>query len=78
MSHMSELSVQQQNEERELTKKDLEVIFDVLNVYDPNDISHVYPEMGTKEFMDDVLIVWEKVLKMLPSCRLSNDKKENN
>jgi hypothetical protein len=59
---------------KELTKKDLEVIFDVLNVYDPNDISHVYPEMGTKEFMDDVLIVWEKVLKI---CR-SNDKKENN
>lgn len=74
MSHMSELSVQQQNEERELNIKDFEVIFDVLNVYDPNDISHVYPEMGTKEFMDDVLIVWEKVLKI---CR-SNDKKENN
>ena len=51
---------------KELTKKDLEVIFDVLNVYDPNDIKQVYPEMGTKEFMDDVLIVWEKVLKI---CR---------
>jgi hypothetical protein len=59
---------------KELTKKDLEVIFDVLNVYDPNDISHVYPEMGTKEFIDDVLIVWEKVLKI---CR-SSDKRENN
>ena len=50
---------------KELTKKDLEVIFDVLNVYDPNDIKQVYPEMRTKEFMDDVLIVWEKVLKIL-------------
>lgn len=56
---------------KELTKKDLEVIFDVLNVYDPNDISHVYPEMGEKEFMDDVLIVWDKVLKILKE-------KENN
>ena len=56
---------------KELTKKDLEVIFEVLNVYDPNDISHVYPEMGEKEFMDDVLIVWDKVLKILKE-------KENN
>ena len=65
---MSEKSIEEQNKLRddELTKEDFKVIFDVLNVYDPNDISHVYPEMGTKEFMDDVLIVWEKVLKI---CR---------
>ena len=56
---------------KELTKKDLEVIFDVLNVYDPNDISHVYPEMGEKDFMHDVLIVWDKVLNILKE-------KENN
>jgi|TARA_B100000809_G_scaffold229916_1_gene243897 hypothetical protein len=55
----------------ELTEEDLRVVFDVLNVYDPNDISHVYPEMGEKEFVDDVRIVWEKVLKML-------NEKENN
>ena len=68
MSYMSEKSIEEQNKLRddELTKEDFKVIFDVLNVYDPNDISHVYPEMGTKEFMDDVLIVWEKVLKI---CR---------
>jgi len=55
----------------ELNKEDLLVIFDVLNVYDPNDISHVYPEMGEQEFLDDVKIVWEKVLKILKE-------KENN
>ena len=50
---------------KELNEKDLQVIFDVLNVYDPNDIQQVYPEMGGKEFLDDVRIVWEKVLKIL-------------
>ena len=49
----------------QLTEEDLRVVFDVLNVYDPNDISHVYPEMGEKEFVDDVRVVWEKVLKIL-------------
>lgn len=48
-----------------LNKHDLKVIFDVLNVYDPNDIQHVYPEMGEKEFLDDVRIAWEKVLAIL-------------
>tara|TARA_R100000458_G_C8104308_1_gene129749 strand:+ start:39 stop:257 length:219 start_codon:yes stop_codon:yes gene_type:complete len=49
----------------ELNKKDLEVIFDVLNVYDPTDIQHVYPEMGEQEFLDDVGLVWKKVLDMI-------------
>jgi hypothetical protein len=49
----------------ELDEKDLGVIFDVLNVYDPNDIQQVYPKMGEKEFLDDVRIIWEKVLKIL-------------
>lgn len=48
-----------------LTIKELEVIFDVLNVYDPNDISHVYPEMGTQEFMLEVNALWKKVLDMI-------------
>ena len=62
---MSELSVQQQNEESQLNIKDFEVIFDVLNVFDPNDISHVYPEMGTKEFVQDVNSTWKKVLEII-------------
>jgi hypothetical protein len=49
----------------ELNEKDLEVIFDVLNVFDPNDISHVYPEMGEGEFLKDVNETWKKVLDML-------------
>ena len=50
---------------KELTKEDLQVIFDVLNVYDPYDIQHVYPEMGEKEFLDGVKTAWEKVLNIL-------------
>ena len=49
----------------ELTLKELEVIFDVLNVFDPNDISHVYPEMGTNQFMKDVNSTWKKVLDII-------------
>ena len=49
----------------ELNKKDFEVIFDVLNVYDPNDIQDVYPEMASKEFIDDVQGAWKKVLKVV-------------
>lgn len=68
MSNMSELSVQQQNEESQLNIKDFEVIFDVLNVFDPNDISHVYPEMGTNQFMKDVNSTWKKVLDIIKNA----------
>jgi hypothetical protein len=37
-----------------LTDKDIQVIFDVLNVYNPDDISHVYPEMGEDKFVREV------------------------
>jgi hypothetical protein len=50
---------------KELTKEDLQVIFDVLNVYDPNDIDNVYPEMGEEEFLDGVFSAWVKVLDMI-------------
>lgn len=49
----------------ELNKKDFEVIFDVLNVYDPNDIQDVYPAMGSEEFADGVKDAWKKVLKVV-------------
>ena len=52
----------------ELTLKELEVIFDVLNVFDPNDISHVYPEMGTNQFMKDVNSTWKKVLDIIKNA----------
>ena len=50
---------------KELNKEDLQVIFDVLNVYDPNDIDHVYPEMGEREFLDGVTTAWRKILSVL-------------
>ena len=68
MSHISELSVHQQNEESKINIKDFEVIFDVLNVFDPNDISHVYPEMGTNQFMKDVNSTWKKVLDIIKNA----------
>ncbi len=49
----------------QFNKDELEVIFDVLNVYDPDDISHVYPAMGHQQFKDDVNKLWGKILKML-------------
>jgi hypothetical protein len=63
-----------------LNKEDLQVIFDVLNVYDPHDISHVYPEMGEKEFLDGVKIAWHKVMSMLdePSDEHPDTKVEKN
>lgn len=64
MSYMSEESIKEQNK-IELNIKDLEVIFDVLNVYDPNDIKHVYPEMGEEKFLRDTNTAWQKVLDIL-------------
>jgi hypothetical protein len=48
-----------------LTDRDIQVIFDVLNVYDPDDISHVYPEMGEEKFMKQVGSAWRKLLDIV-------------
>ena len=48
-----------------LTKQELKAVFDVLNVYEPQDISHVYPEMATEDFCGDVLSAWRKILNKL-------------
>ena len=48
-----------------LTWDELKAIFDVLNVYDPNDICHVFPEMGTPEFIQNVESSWRKILAQL-------------
>ena len=48
-----------------LTDQELKAVFDVVNVYEPEDISHVYPEMATDEFMEDVMSAWKKILKSL-------------
>jgi hypothetical protein len=55
-----------------LTEKDLGIIFDVLNVFDPNDISHVYPEMGTNQFMKDLNSTWKKVLNIVRNADKAN------
>lgn len=46
-----------------ISDQEWKTILDVLNVYDPNDIAHVYPEMGTPEFVQDVTSVFHKVRK---------------
>ena len=48
-----------------LTEQELKAVFDVVNVYEPEDISHVYPEMASDEFMQDVNSAWKKLRKML-------------
>ena len=48
-----------------LTDNDWKTILDVLNVYDPNDIAHVYPEMGTPEFVQQVTDVFRKMERVI-------------
>jgi len=48
-----------------LTEQELKAVFDVVNVFEPEDIAHVYPKMATDEFMMDVLSAWKKILKSL-------------
>ena len=48
-----------------LTEQELKAVFDVVNVFEPEDISHVYPEMATDEFMINVLSAWKKILNTL-------------
>tara|TARA_B100000212_G_C26934347_1_gene347436 strand:+ start:220 stop:393 length:174 start_codon:yes stop_codon:yes gene_type:complete len=52
-----------------LTEQELKAVFDVINVFEPEDISHVYPEMATDEFMMDVLSAWKKIVKSLDNIK---------
>ena len=49
----------------ELTNEQLKVILDVLNVYDPNDIKHVYSAMGSQEFLSEVTEAFQQVLSFV-------------
>jgi len=49
----------------ELTNDQLKVILDVLNVYDPNDIKHVYSAMGSQEFLNEVSETFQQVLSFV-------------
>lgn len=48
-----------------LTKEELKVILDVINVYDPEEIKKVYPEMATHEFLWEVRETFQKVLHLV-------------
>jgi len=50
-----------------LSDKDWATILDIINVFDPNDIAHVYPEMSSPEFMQDVKSVFKTVLAHVES-----------
>ena len=54
-----------------LSDKDWATILDVVNVFDPNDIAHVYPEMGTPEFMQDVQSAFKAVLAHVERQKIS-------
>ena len=49
----------------ELTKKKLKVILDVINVYDPEEIKTVYPEVASHEFLNEVRETFLKVLHLV-------------
>ena len=49
----------------ELTNEQLKVILDVLNVYDPNDIQHVYSAMGSQEFLAEVTDAFQTILSFV-------------
>ena len=49
----------------ELTHEQLKVILDVINVYDPEEIKKVYPEMATHEFLNEVRETFQKVLHLV-------------
>ena len=48
-----------------LTEQELKAVFDVVNVYEPEDISHVYPAMATDELMEDIKSAGKKMLNNL-------------
>ena len=51
--------------DKSLTLEEWKVVLDVINVYDPNDIIHVYPNMGSPEFVQDVSKIFKKVLEIV-------------
>lgn len=59
-----------------LTDKNWKTILDVINVYDPNDIAHVYPEMATPEYMQDVNSAFKAVLAHVKNNFNTNDKQQ--
>lgn len=48
-----------------LTEQELKAVFDVVNVYDPNEIKDLIPEMGEEEFLRDLTNAWKKILNVI-------------
>ena len=53
----------------ELTHEQLKVILDVINVYDPEEIKKVYPEMASHEFLGEVRETFQKVLHLVSGLK---------
>lgn len=56
-----------------LTDKNWKTILDVLNMYDPNDVAHIVPEMATPEFMQDVQSAFKTVLAHVNTNKYNSD-----
>ena len=56
-----------------LTDQDYKTILDVLNMYDPNDIAHVVPEMATPQFMLEVQSAFRAVLAHVNRTKYGSD-----
>ena len=56
-----------------LTEKDWKTILDVINVFDPNDIAHVYPSMSSPEFVQDVEQAFKAVLAHVNRSKYGSD-----
>ena len=56
-----------------LTDKNYRTILDVLNMYDPNDLANIVPEMATPEFMQDVQSAFKAVLAHVNRTKYKSD-----
>lgn len=56
-----------------LTDRDWKTILDVLNMYDPNDVAHVVPEMATPDFMQEVQSAFKAVLGHINTSKYNSD-----
>ena len=61
IDQLNKVKRQKKSKMDNLTEQELKAVFDVVNVFEPEDISHVYPEMATDEFMMNVLSAWKKI-----------------
>ena len=56
-----------------LTDQDFKTILDVLNMYDPNDVIQIVPDMATPQFMQDVQSAFKAVLAHVNRTKYNSD-----